>query len=117
MTTEHETDLPHIRILGRPGSALAYMIRDFLHRGDVPFDWIELHSDDEARAKANVADLHDSRLPVCLFADGSRLECPTIRQITEQAGDVRHGSVKRCASAVGEGAMAVTLVHRYLAGG
>jgi len=31
------------------------------------------------------------------------------------AGDVRHGSVKRCASAVGEGAMAVTLVHRYLA--
>jgi thioredoxin reductase (NADPH) len=32
------------------------------------------------------------------------------------AGDVRHGSVKRCASAVGEGAMAVTLVHRYLAG-
>jgi thioredoxin reductase (NADPH) len=31
------------------------------------------------------------------------------------AGDVRHGSVKRCASAVGEGAMAVTFVHRYLA--
>jgi thioredoxin reductase (NADPH) len=33
------------------------------------------------------------------------------------AGDVRHGSVKRCASAVGEGAMAVTLVHRYLVEG
>jgi thioredoxin reductase (NADPH) len=33
------------------------------------------------------------------------------------AGDVRHGSVKRCASAVGEGAMAVTFVHRYLANG
>ena len=30
------------------------------------------------------------------------------------AGDVRHESVKRVASAVGEGAMAVTLVHRYL---
>jgi thioredoxin reductase (NADPH) len=30
------------------------------------------------------------------------------------AGDVRHGSVKRCASAVGEGAMAVTFAHRYL---
>jgi thioredoxin reductase (NADPH) len=33
------------------------------------------------------------------------------------AGDVRHGSVKRCASAVGEGAMAVTFVHRYLSAG
>lgn len=30
-------------------------------------------------------------------------------------GDVRHGSVKRVASAVGEGALAVTLVHAHLA--
>jgi thioredoxin reductase (NADPH) len=33
------------------------------------------------------------------------------------AGDVRHGSVKRVASAVGEGAMAVAFVHRYLSRG
>ena len=33
------------------------------------------------------------------------------------AGDVRHGSIKRCASAVGEGAMAVVSVYRYLTGG
>ena len=31
------------------------------------------------------------------------------------AGDVRHRSIKRIASAVGEGAMAVQLVHQYLA--
>jgi hypothetical protein len=30
------------------------------------------------------------------------------------AGDVRSGSVKRCASAVGEGAMAVSFVHASL---
>ena len=30
------------------------------------------------------------------------------------AGDVRHGSVKRVATAVGEGAMAVKLIHQYL---
>ncbi len=30
-------------------------------------------------------------------------------------GDVRHGSIKRVASAVGEGAMAVSFVHRFLA--
>jgi thioredoxin reductase (NADPH) len=30
------------------------------------------------------------------------------------AGDVRHGSVKRVASAVGEGSMAVMYIHRYL---
>jgi thioredoxin reductase (NADPH) len=32
------------------------------------------------------------------------------------AGDVRHGSIKRVASAVGEGAMAIQLVHQYLRG-
>jgi thioredoxin reductase (NADPH) len=31
------------------------------------------------------------------------------------AGDVRHGSVKRCASAVGEGSIAVQSIHQYLA--
>lgn len=31
------------------------------------------------------------------------------------AGDVRHRSVKRVASAVGEGAIAVQLIHQYLA--
>jgi thioredoxin reductase (NADPH) len=30
------------------------------------------------------------------------------------AGDVRHGAVRRVASAVGQGAIAVTLVHQYL---
>jgi thioredoxin reductase (NADPH) len=30
------------------------------------------------------------------------------------AGDVRSGSIKRVASAVGEGAMAVQFVHEYL---
>ncbi len=29
-------------------------------------------------------------------------------------GDVRHGSVKRVASAVGEGSVCVRLVHEYL---
>jgi thioredoxin reductase (NADPH) len=32
------------------------------------------------------------------------------------AGDVRSGSTKRCAAAIGEGAMSVALVHEYLAG-
>jgi thioredoxin reductase (NADPH) len=32
------------------------------------------------------------------------------------AGDVRSGSVKRVASSVGEGAVAIQFVHQYLAG-
>ena len=32
------------------------------------------------------------------------------------AGDVRHGSIKRVASDVGEGSMAIAFVHQFLAG-
>jgi thioredoxin reductase (NADPH) len=53
-------------------------------------------------------------------ARASRDECDPMALETTQpgifaAGDVRSGSVKRVASAVGEGAMAVRLVHQHLA--
>jgi len=37
--------------------------------------------------------------------------CQSRKQIT---GDVRHGSIQRVASAVGEGSIAIELVHQYL---
>jgi thioredoxin reductase (NADPH) len=68
------------------GSSIGYMIRDFLHRSDVPFEWIEINTDEDARKLAGVTSLNDSRLPVCVFPDGARVECPTVRQITEKLG-------------------------------
>ena len=81
-----------IRIFGPPGSAAGYAIRDFLHRSDVPFEWIELTSDEQARTAAQVTGLEDSRLPICVFSDGTRLECPTIRQIAEKLGWLQNPS-------------------------
>jgi thioredoxin reductase (NADPH) len=86
MATTHTNGAAPIKIFGRTASCRGYLIRDFLHRSDVPFEWIELAGDEEARAQAGVADIHDSRLPVCIFPDGSRLECPTTRQVTEKLG-------------------------------
>jgi thioredoxin reductase (NADPH) len=85
MATMQNGGLP-IRILGRAASSLGYMIRDFLHRSDVPFEWVELTSDEDARSQAGVSHVRDNRLPVCVFPDGTRLECPTLRQITEKLG-------------------------------
>jgi thioredoxin reductase (NADPH) len=83
---------PELRIFGTRGSPLAYTIRDFLHRSDVPFRWVELTSDEGARTEAGVAGLGDARLPVCVFPDGARLERPTVRQITEKLGWFRNPS-------------------------
>src|SRR5689334_2301809 len=81
-----------VRIYGRMRSAQGYAIRDFLHRSDIPFEWIELGSDKEAEDLAHVQHLSDSRLPVCVFHDGTRLECPTVRQISEKLGLFRSPS-------------------------
>src|SRR5712671_6130200 len=75
-----------VRIFGNSRSPQAYAIRDFLHRSDVPFEWVQLENDEQARTQAGVDHLQDSRLPVCIFADGSRIECPNLRQITEKLG-------------------------------
>jgi thioredoxin reductase (NADPH) len=80
-----------VRIYGHGGSAQAYAIRDFLHRSDVPFEWIELKNDEQARA-IGVQDLHHAALPICEFPDGTRLECPTVRQITQKLGWFRDPS-------------------------
>jgi thioredoxin reductase (NADPH) len=83
---------PLVTVIGKPGSAAAYTIRDFLHRCDVPFAWINPADDDQARRLAGVDQLQDLNLPVCLFPDGTRMHCPTVRQITEKLGWFRHPS-------------------------
>ncbi|HZY71682.1 MAG TPA: FAD-dependent oxidoreductase [Edaphobacter sp.] len=59
--------------------------------------------------------LEDGHLPASWLLDRQPYYLETNIAGMFAAGDVRHGAVKRCASAVGEGAMAVTFVHRYLA--
>src|SRR3989442_8012806 len=53
---------------------------------------VELTSDEQAR-EIGVASANDPRLPVCLFPDGTRMENPTIRQITEKLGWFRDPSL------------------------
>lgn len=57
----------------------------------------------------------DGNYPGCWKLDRRPLFLETSIPGCFAAGDVRHGSVKRVAAAVGDGAMAVTFVHQYLA--
>src|ERR1700738_1179814 len=81
-----EPNQPMVKIYGTPGSAACYSIRDFLHRSDVPFEWIDLTSGEEAGAEAGGRGPDDPSLPVCVFPDGVRLANATVRQITEKLG-------------------------------
>jgi thioredoxin reductase (NADPH) len=74
-----------LKVFGTTRGARAYAIRDFLTRGDVPFEWVEVTDDEQARA-IGLENMADPRSPVCVFADGSRVDSPTIRQIAEKLG-------------------------------
>lgn len=58
--------------------------------------------------------LEDGRRPADWPLDRDPLALETSLPGVFAAGDVRHGSTKRVAGAVGEGAMAVALAHRRL---
>ena len=86
MTQDPQThEPPRLKLYGTLGSPAAYAIRDFLTRSDVPFEWVEIKSAEQAHA-IGVANLNDRALPVCIFSDGTRMENPTIRQIVEKLG-------------------------------
>ena len=84
---------PPVRVYGKRGSPQAYAIRDFLQRSDVPFEWVELGSNEQAPDELGLENLDDSRLPICIFPDGTRMERPTVRQITEKLGWFRNPSL------------------------
>jgi thioredoxin reductase (NADPH) len=85
-------DASPVRLYGKRGCPAAYAIRDFLQRSDIPFEWIELRDDAQAQTELGVENVDDARLPICVFADGSRMERPSVRQITEKLGWFRHPS-------------------------
>jgi len=83
--TPSSPDNPVVTVYGRAGSAPCYAVRDFLYRNDVRFRWVELRTDEDARMHG-LDGITDNHLPVCVFADQTRIERPTIQQISQKLG-------------------------------
>jgi thioredoxin reductase (NADPH) len=91
----------------------------FVFIGAAPLtDWLDgvLVRDDHGFVLAGPDLLVDGKLPAAWPLDRAPYHLESSVPGVFVAGDVRAQSAKRVASAVGEGAMAVMLVHRYLEG-
>jgi thioredoxin reductase (NADPH) len=75
-----------VRLLGRAGCKDSFDLRDFMQRSAVPFEWVELKSDEEARKLPGIASLSDRRLPMCELPGGIRLYSPRVRDLAAQLG-------------------------------
>ena len=78
-------DAPVLKVYGKVGSAACYALRDFLYRNGVPYEWIELTSDEQAK-QIGLEGINDSRLPAVVFPDGTRLEAPSAVQVAGKLG-------------------------------
>ena len=75
-----------IRIVGHRWSAKSHLIKEFLARNHVPYQWLDIEKDEEARRLVNVAAASDLDLPLVLFADGSHRTEPSNAVIAEKIG-------------------------------
>jgi hypothetical protein len=76
-----------LRVIGHRWSAASHALKDFLGRNGVPYQWFDVESsDEEVRTLLRKAGLDDSRLPVVLFDDGSRLVEPSMQEVAAKMG-------------------------------
>jgi len=75
-----------IRVAGTLWSAGSHGIKDFLARSLVPYQFLDIERDAEARAMVEQATGDSSGLPVIFFPDGSVLIEPSLTEVAEKAG-------------------------------
>ena len=73
---------PRLKLLGISGSRSAYELRDFLHRSEIPYEWVALKSEEDRRPFEQAQE----ELPLCILPDGTRLSSPSTRMLAESLG-------------------------------
>ena len=65
-----------IRVAGTQWSASSHATKDFLSRNRIPYQWLDIELDAEARALVETVDNEQHQLPVVFFPDGTTLVKP-----------------------------------------
>ncbi len=74
-----------IRVIGHRWSPLSHQIKDFLSRNLIPYQWLDIEVEDEAKRLLAFIPESELHLPVVLFPDGSHLYEPTNHELAEKA--------------------------------
>jgi len=75
-----------IRVAGTLWSPGSHRVKDFLSRNLIPYRWLDIEADAEARALVEATLEGSHRLPVIFFPDGTVLVDPPLRTLAEKTG-------------------------------
>jgi thioredoxin reductase (NADPH) len=92
-SANHRPPLEGLRLLAGRWAPGGHVIRDYLTRNQVPYQWVDPTEDEEGRRlAASLAESHgeigpiDASVPIVVFPDGSVLRAPATRDIAERVG-------------------------------
>ena len=75
-----------IRVAGTLWSAGSHNVKEFLARSQIPYKWLDVEKDSEAKALVEAIADDRARLPVVFFPDGDTLVDPDLRSLAEKVG-------------------------------
>jgi thioredoxin reductase (NADPH) len=75
-----------VRVVGHLWSDRSYDVKMFLARNHIPYTWLDLERDDEARRLMAAAEATPDELPLVLLPEADPLRCPTSVQLAEALG-------------------------------
>jgi thioredoxin reductase (NADPH) len=75
-----------VRVVGHRWSEQSHDTRLFLARNHVPYQWLELERDPEARHLLSRVGAEDDELPLLLLPDGTKLPSPSLLEIADALG-------------------------------
>ena len=81
-----------IRVAGTLWSPQSHQVKDFLARNRIPYQWLDIEQDSQARALVDACLQEQRRLPVVFFQDGSILIEPDTLSLAEKAGMHTHAT-------------------------
>ena len=73
-----------IRVIGNRWSPNSHQVKDFLARNQVPYEWLDIESSEEAQKLVEYADCDHLNLPLVLFSDGSSVLQPENVQLARK---------------------------------
>ena len=81
-------ELPYdgIRIAGSLWSPGSHQVKEFLSRHQIPFKWIDVEVDSQARAMVLEQNAGTLKLPTIFFPDGTVLVNPEMRALADKVG-------------------------------
>ena len=82
----HVDDSAVVRVVGYRWSDRSYEIKTFLARNHVPYLWLDLERDAEARRLNDLADAGSDALPMVLLPDRDSLRAPSTLQLADALG-------------------------------